>query len=501
MDKAKLPLNRQSKSSLENNMESKQNSNFVLHIFSLVGAVYPWLLPWLSDLGGDFPEMGPDAGNNTFFAHKCPEYPHCSDAGMGLTVSDYIGTPPATGLFISTTVFMLMFLWQINDSVTRVGSWKPWQLGVNRGSLILFTLGIISFGMCTASYWLSGHSAAMALCFTAGLVHYISLSKHTLEKRMVRSTIMIIGTALSMGAVCCLNFVFPIFYGEVQSQEILGPWFFYYVESVGLSFIMGFPFVFECESKMVAPPDAGTLIAVPEDEATRQANRQSKAILMWFIYFFTISAAVYVWLLPWVATLCHCPGRESCPLADGRRCWAHPSDNFNHRSLAGYIATPPATGLFVGFFSWVFVQLWELENTVPSHGHWERWQIGVYRGSLLTYTVSFCVYGSLSFNYFPISHMAFMLLAFVSGTVHYISLLKHSVQTGMLLTTVTLALGGCAIGLCIPLKFMDNAEMLGEGWFFTMQCIGISAAACFPIVWSVDSGKVLEYIPMDESGS
>merc|ERR1739848_654256 len=104
---------------------------------------------------------------------------------MGVSVSGFIKTPPATGTMLMTFIWPLLHLRNIDNYITSRGDWRATQLLAYKGSMYVYLLSFGLFCICTSSYFPMGHNVFLGLTFIAGGLHYILVMCHchTLDMR------------------------------------------------------------------------------------------------------------------------------------------------------------------------------------------------------------------------------------------------------------------------------------------------------------------------------
>merc|ERR1712029_1028895 len=98
---------------------------------------------------------------------------------MGVSVSGFIMTPPATGMMMMTFAWPLIHLLKIDEHITdRGNNWNKAGFIVYKGSMYVYLLAFGLFCVCTANYFPGGHNAFLGITFVAGGVHYLLIMHH-----------------------------------------------------------------------------------------------------------------------------------------------------------------------------------------------------------------------------------------------------------------------------------------------------------------------------------
>eukprot|EP00413_Alexandrium_margalefii_P017056 CAMPEP_0204531016 /NCGR_PEP_ID=MMETSP0661-20131031/10941_1 /ASSEMBLY_ACC=CAM_ASM_000606 /TAXON_ID=109239 /ORGANISM="Alexandrium margalefi, Strain AMGDE01CS-322" /LENGTH=311 /DNA_ID=CAMNT_0051537143 /DNA_START=71 /DNA_END=1006 /DNA_ORIENTATION=+ len=215
----------------------------LLFILSLSAIIYVWSLPALSGWCGDFPAADGMPKGHSCFAYRCDGYPACSDSHMGLSVSGFIMTPPATGMMLLTFLWPLVHLLRIDDYVVRAHAieghkWTFKELLCLRLSATCYILAFGLFCTCTANYFPTGHNVFMGLTFVLGAIHYVVVMFNIHGLKMWGVQVVLGIAILTFVTVVIMNAL------SLHMKEV-NPYLFYVVESIGLSAMAVYPNVFE----------------------------------------------------------------------------------------------------------------------------------------------------------------------------------------------------------------------------------------------------------------
>lgn len=244
----------------------------LMGFFSLSACVLVWSLPLLSQWcdSQDFPvaqSLGDRSGNHCV-AYRCSGFPRCADSDMGLSVSGFIMTPPATGMMTAAFSWPILHLWKLAEwldrkkqfvsvferslerSLSTTAALKSSLKKVHRRSMYVFQLSFGLFVICTVDYFPIGHNVALGFTFIAGAVTYITLMLETADRGHRITSFILLTAIVSFLLVVMLNLSWVATTLMQRPPFILkdyNPWLFWIFEAVGLSCMALVPFAFEKE--------------------------------------------------------------------------------------------------------------------------------------------------------------------------------------------------------------------------------------------------------------
>jgi len=214
---------------------SNRRELFVLQLLTITPVLYVWSLPFLASYCGF-----PDAGGSSCFAYRCDGFPACNDSNMGVSVSGFIMTPPATGAMLMTFTWPLSHLRMVENRLTSAkAEWTRLELRTYKASMFVYQIAFSLFVVCTADYFPIGHNLFMATTFFVGAVHYIVLLRHFSALENMLPTSIVLCIAITTFLLVAITNVLSL---ELKAYNA---WAFYIVEAVGLSAMAIFPNVFE----------------------------------------------------------------------------------------------------------------------------------------------------------------------------------------------------------------------------------------------------------------
>lgn len=211
-------------------------------IFSVSAVIFVWCLPWLASVcSTSWPRITDE--EKGCIAYRCSGYPSCNDSNMGVSVSGFIQTPPATGLMAMTFSWPLLDLWKIDEWMDRRQN-KPGSLKWNRLTMYAFQLSFGLFTVCTSNFFPIGHNVGLGTTFVSGAVHYAILLRET-RKLGHSVTNFFLGVAIiTFLIVVVINISAP--FSPVLLKDI-NPWVFYCLEATGLGAMALVPVAFDYE--------------------------------------------------------------------------------------------------------------------------------------------------------------------------------------------------------------------------------------------------------------
>lgn len=223
----------------------------------------------------NFGDLKDDAGAFCF-AYRCYGFPSCDDNPFGMTVSEFIKTPPSTGFMVMSFTWPLLALWEVDSVIVRDGRVTklydyPLTRKLGRLMMPLYQLSLGAFVICSTGYFPLGHNIWMALAFMSGTLKHIWIiwvswglnlgcskerkpeeDEKAQEEEEARSPSKYASSFLVMIAISALIPVVYInqFYAGTFKDDF-GPFLFYRLECMGLSAMALFPLVFLIESRAV----------------------------------------------------------------------------------------------------------------------------------------------------------------------------------------------------------------------------------------------------------
>mmetsp|Transcript_96557 Transcript_96557/g.166497 ORF Transcript_96557/g.166497 Transcript_96557/m.166497 type:complete len:279 (-) Transcript_96557:290-1126(-) len=236
-------------------------------LFSVSAAVLVWILPLLSQWCDpqDFArtESLGEPGGIHCVAYSCAGFPRCDDSNMGVSISGFIMTPPATGMMAIAFSWPILHLWKIAEWIDRTALSVPciWcseerLRRIYHTSMYVFQLAFGLFVICTADYFPIGHNLAMGITFIAGAVTYSTLMLQTTECGHRLTSFILLIAIVSFVLVLVINVSHPISIAmkvspfvlkDYKALGFLAPWLFWIIEALGLSCMGILPLVFEIE--------------------------------------------------------------------------------------------------------------------------------------------------------------------------------------------------------------------------------------------------------------
>lgn len=217
---------------------SRMRERIGLFVLSCFAGIYVWSLPALANWCGF-----PDADGSTCFAYRCEGYPACNDSAMGVSVSGYIMTPPATGMMMLTFMWPMLHLFRIDEYVVNAHIQRGWtarELVPFKLSMYFYLLAFGLFCTCTCNYFPVGHNTFMGITFLTGATHYVLVMRYVGNLKL-KVTAMFVGFA-----ILCFTVVVIVNVSGVKLKEI-NPYLFYSIEALGLSCMAAYPNIFELE--------------------------------------------------------------------------------------------------------------------------------------------------------------------------------------------------------------------------------------------------------------
>mmetsp|Transcript_33004 Transcript_33004/g.77128 ORF Transcript_33004/g.77128 Transcript_33004/m.77128 type:complete len:464 (-) Transcript_33004:58-1449(-) len=218
---------------VEQPAESTPKGHYTLILWSLgmLPVIYVWSL---------MPLASWKPGGGVTFARHCRLYPDCSPFGVGISVSDFICTPQATGAMAAVFFWPMVHMWSM---MTR-------HCGEDNYSL----RRLLGFYLCFGSFLSNPvihrpclHFVSVLLFSTFAMWHYVVLLGICKpEKLQCCVVLLILGCLAFLGvsAVIALSLFQSLTGGQPVPEKL-----FYFFEAAGLSVMCIFPWTWQFEEE------------------------------------------------------------------------------------------------------------------------------------------------------------------------------------------------------------------------------------------------------------
>jgi len=432
-------------------LDSDDSTTPRLVVLRLFGAVLPisyvWLLPLL-------------ASESIGFANRCPTYPQCVETGV--SVSNYICTPSATGMMYACFFYPCLHAW---FNVRDLGLWN-----VEKITVITFQVLFNLFLMFPLIYVRHMHAAVVSLFALFGLAHFCIVESHCVQEMRTTVRVLIVTAMASFFGVFCCGAIATLDKHWLPSHA---PHLFYLFEATGLTSIVLLTLLWKGQ----------------EWQAHKTVKHSHSA--EWYLRLAVTCVPVFY--------LCLLIPLSAPAVGFGHRCEGWPRCDMFGATLSDFIRTPEATGAMGGVFFYPCLHAWLNVHDAVRHSPINlRGAKVTVVGFQATFGLNLALanYGShwawrlpqTFFTVFAIAHLIIML-RLCHDKRHFSMWLCASCVT----VTFTALLILTVVGHFDPTLLPEHMPYL----YFVLEFIGYSVVAVAPAFFYVDE----EYLKAQNLGN
>lgn len=441
----------------------------LMKVLAILPVIFVWCLPWISTvhwLGHG--EHKPDL-YGLRFGNRCKHSPYCALSLCGLSVSEYIATPMATGTMATVFFPPMVQLWSMKSEIQDV---------VPHGMLNLLILLVFwnLFFMMPVTEAPGLHALAVGLFSLSGLRLFYGMWMNGTVREGRLLSIFLFVSCLAFGGVfvMCVLAKAAAWFGGVSVFKKHVPVAFYICEGCGLTCMSLFPWFWHSTMDgFVHRPGM-----LKHRHTLREVNRMSRTSAL-TLRTMSVLPCIYVWCCPLLTEFCHrCEGYPHCE----ERIW-----------VSTFLSATSPTGAFTAVFFWPLAHLWahkhEFANTCRR------------RAALANFYVAFAAYTVFNTRIYPKTHAVAAAWFAVSALTVYVQVLDQKPPgikkcvARLLLAIAFLAV--ISIGLLLMCAFSTEKVRIWQAdllqrqplMFYILEATALTCMAVFPWFWESPSGS------------